>query len=127
VPALPNEPHFPRVEALKARRDRIVRRRRRLRREVKVAAMALIFALPTSTLLLSYWPAERPGRSLVAAIPASPEFESNPDDPAYRPLVTISLEPAAGERLPDFTPPVVRPSGFLLPDRGPEEPAHAGG
>lgn len=129
VPALPPEPHFRRgPHSLRGRSMPPTRRRRRLRREVRVAALALLFALPTAGLLLRFGPTvpERPtpDSTLVASIP---DVRLAAEEPSVQTWVTISLEPAAGDRIPDLQTPVVRPSGFLLPDHGSEEPAHAGG
>ncbi len=96
-----------------------------------MAALALLFSVPMVGALLRFWPAgasaEGTDATLVASIPAVPDRESISEELAIRSWVTISLEPAAGDRIPDFQPPVVRPAGFLLPDHGSEEPTHAGG
>ncbi len=43
----------------------------------------------------------------------------------FRPTISISIEPAARTPYADAESPVVFP-GYLLPDDGREEPAHAG-
>jgi hypothetical protein len=131
VPSLPARQAFAGPSSMGARRRSSPRRRRRLRREVRVAALALLFCVPIAGLSLTFWPSESrsetPASSLAASLPILPETGRMPEGPTARSLVTISLEPAAGDRLPEFEPPVVRPAGFLLPDLGSEDPAHAGG
>jgi hypothetical protein len=111
-------------------------RRRRLRREVRVAGSALLFCVPMAFALVTAW---GPRPTSGAATP--PVFEPRPvvvasaaelAEPApveaARPLATISFEPMPENPRPEVqVVPVVRPAGFLLPDDGPEEPAHAGG
>ena len=130
VPALPVEPKPSHLHA-SVRSPGPIRRRRRLRREVRVAALALLFSVPMVGVSLKFWPSssvpEASSPTLVASIPAGSDRDQTQEDLPVRPWVTISLEPAAGERVPEFQPPVVRPAGFLLPDHGSEEPAHAGG
>lgn len=134
VPALAAPPRPERPQDLASyRRARLGRRRRRLRREVRVAALALSFSVPMIALLLRFWPSAPAAidpwpmpdapRSVAFSAPSEPD----PGPQALRPLVSISLEPASGDRISDFEVPEVRPAGFLLPDDGSEEPAHAGG
>lgn len=128
VPSLPTGPRVPRPSV---RPLGPVRRRRRLRREVRVAALALLFSVPMVGISLKFWPSgsstEASIPMLVASMPPVSDLGQNAEDSPIRSWVTISLEPAAGNRVPEFQPPVVRPAGFLLPDHGSEEPAHAGG
>lgn len=132
VPALPSETRASRPSSTNTQWPSSVRhRRRRLRREVRVAALALCFSVPIAGLLLNFWPSESPretpDHTLMASIPSITESDQDSVKSVVRPWVTISLEPAAGDRISDFQSPVVRPAGFLLPDHGSEEPAHAGG
>ena len=69
----------------------------------------------------------------AASIPAgySRSAASRLDDRATAPaapVISLSIEPAGGSSVPGAgleTPPVILP-GYLLPDDGSEEPAHAG-
>ncbi len=95
------------------------------RREVRVAGYTLLTALPlafASALLLG-------GRStaLLGSVgPAAPVARVSSDMAAtyHPPVISITIEPA-GLTPVEAEPPVVFP-GYLLPDDGPEEQAHAG-
>jgi hypothetical protein len=87
-------------------------RRRRLRREVRVAGTALLCGVPMAWMLLALGV----GRSEVVAAPERPAFTVS-DDP---PMVTISLEPAR-----ELSPPVVLEA--IVPDIDTEEAFNAGG
>ena len=111
------------------------RRGRRLRREVRVAASALIFALPMSWALMAFArigpdsssssssASISPPAALVAGLPKTPE----PSDDG--PGVTITLDPSAvaSPYAPASDAPTVMPAGYLVPDDdGSEDTAHAG-
>ena len=97
------------------------RGRRRIRREVRVAATTLLFAVPMSWALLFFvkiGPA--PGPTALA----SPLTVANASDPMEDgPRVTITLDPSAvaGSLEPEV--PIALPAGYLVPD---EDSAHAG-
>jgi hypothetical protein len=122
VPVVPELLH---AEASGQRRPRVARPgvrahspRRRLRREVRAAGLAILVAVPLTLACL------RPLMSRPTA-----EGESHPPvtaaDPLRPPAVSIFLEPSGLSPYVDVNPPVVLP-GYLLPDDGSEEPAHAG-
>ncbi|MDR3634281.1 MAG: hypothetical protein P4L84_10800 [Isosphaeraceae bacterium] len=101
------------------------RPRRRLRREVRWALYVMLAALPPVLSALAYWEGRhaalleiRAPHSVDAAPEAAPEPEPLP------PRISLSIEPAVP--LPPAEPaaPVIIP-GYLLPDDGLEEPAHA--
>lgn len=131
VPSLPDRQASARPSSTRVLRRNSPRRRRRLRREVRVAALTGLFCVPVAGLLLTFWPSESRSQmsasARAASLPSVSETTRTPELPPARSLVTISLEPSAEDRFPEFQHPVVRPAGFLLPDLGPEEPAHAGG
>ena len=110
-------PTLIRVPALPAARrvGTTTRRRRRLRREVKVAGTALLFGIPMAWSLLAFGPRAEAGRSEIApAVVAAPAA----DDGAS--MVTISLESD------ESRPPVLLQA--VVPADGAEEAAsHAGG
>lgn len=111
-------PTLIRVPALPAARRVGVttRRRRRLRREVKVAGTALLFGLPMAWTLLAFGPRAEAGRAEVARAVVEPA-SMGVDSPS---IVTISLE------ADEARPPVVLHA--IAPAEGPEEvAAHAGG
>jgi hypothetical protein len=98
-------------------------RRRRLRREVRMAGYVLAIALPLALALALLRGAPAVGRDGSGPAPRSPvATELRP------PGIRITLDPSALN--PQFEPEstVVLP-GYLLPDEGEgaEEPAHAGG
>ena len=93
--------------------DAIRPRRRRLRREVRLVGSALMMV---AFLAL--------GATLLRALPSSLADGAERSNIAARraPAVFLSIEAPGRET----EPPVVLP-GYLLPDDGTEEPAHAGG
>jgi hypothetical protein len=102
------------------------RRRRRLRREVRVAAYAMMLAAPLVSAPLWIW-GEWSSTAPRAARP-EPACAADGKDLAvahHPPVISISIEPATGVTGAEAEPPVVFP-GYLLPDDDSEEPAHAG-
>jgi hypothetical protein len=129
VPAVPLMPEGRSFRGVQARpwRSRIGghrgRVRRRLRREVRLAAYGLV-----SVVALAWAPqwflfqGRVPDLNWVAA----KRTRGNPAVAAgTRPAVTISIEPETMGPHADAESPVVFP-GILLPPDGSEEPAHAG-
>ena len=97
--------------------------RRRLRREVRVAASTLLFALPMSWALVVFAKiGPEPGRSGAMAPTATVAEAPAPIEDG--PRVTLGVEPAAPAE-PDHAP-IVVPAGYLIPDDGSEVSAHAG-
>jgi hypothetical protein len=99
---------------------RIRTRRRRLRREVRLAGYAFLLASPLA-LAAATLPAVRPGSGLEAGGGDLAATQAPP-------VISISLEPAGvlPQRAGDTeTAPVILP-GYLLPDDGSEESVHAG-
>jgi hypothetical protein len=138
VPALAGSRPHVRVRPARLRPRPVVgvpARRRRLRREVRVAGSALLFCVPMAFGLLTFWGPPRssagasaPSASIAASPAVAPQAESAARREASPPLATISFEPLVEPTRPeDPKVPVVRPAGYLLPDDGPEESAHAGG
>ncbi len=104
-------------------RVRPTKGRRRLRREVRVAASTLAFAAPMSWFLLGFAPlgpesstAARPAATADAAMPSG--------DPGPRVTITIDASPII-PLVRDA--PVVLPAGYVVPEDGPEVSSHAGG
>ena len=96
---------------------RPIRRRRRLRREVRVAACIVLVFMPLATAIGAWgFP---PARSLAAAESARPEG----DDDA--PMIRRSIKPMSGAGDGEPEPSVVLP-GYLLPAEGREEASHEG-
>jgi len=98
-------------------------RRRRLRKEVRLAGLTLMSVLPASLLLLTLGgarPVARPAVSQATGVPAAPAraVESC--------RVSLSFEPTGdpAPRAALVSVPVVFP-GYLLPGDGHEESAHA--
>lgn len=107
------------------------RRGRRLRREIRVAASAMIFAIPMSWALMAFAKIGPDPSSSVLENTADAHPENTSQPLAHGPRVTITLEPSAIAYPPDDAPrndiPTVMPAGYLVPDDGePEETAHAG-
>ena len=122
----------------------ISKRRRRLRRELRMAAAAMICLMPAAAMALaargfaathsgtaSGSPDRGQGLDLSApkrgGLLASAESRApDGDGLARRSWPTLSLEPLSADAEP--APPLVRPAGFLLPDDGHgfEESTHAG-
>jgi hypothetical protein len=98
------------------------RRRRRLRREVRVAGYAMMLMAPMMYAPLAMW-GERSSNEPRAVEPGSdcPELTTA----LHPPVISISIEPVAGSSCSEAEPPVVFP-GYLLPDNESEGPAHAG-
>ena len=108
-------------------RTQAVRRtRRRLRREVRLAAVALLVLLPVPlALAVTHWPAptsNRPASSPMLAIPAP---GGNATLGSLHAPVWLSVEPAGPTVDGQTDPPVVFP-GYLLPDDNHEESTHEG-
>jgi hypothetical protein len=98
--------------------------RRRLRREIRLAGYALMMAAPLTlaALLLAGAPATD-ARSADGSAGSRSRITASIRPPA----VFLSLEPAIlAPATSSPESPVVLP-GYLLPDDGFEEPAHAGG
>ena len=117
------------VPALSARdrhsqRPSARRGRRRIRREVRVVASTMLFALPMSWALLGFakvgsGPARPISAAPIAVADAPVSFEDGP-------RVTLSLEPSAVIEPTERDGPMAHPAGYLVPDHGSEETAHAG-
>jgi hypothetical protein len=98
------------------------RPRRRLKREIRMAAFACLAFAPI-LLAASVW-CLHPSRPLAAAEVATTSRTS--DEPESTPAaVLISIEPAVSANESESETPVVFP-GYLLPDDHREEPAHEG-
>lgn len=95
------------------------RRRRRLRREFRVAGSALAFTLPITWAFLTFGGGRPDARAM-------PPVAVRVDTSEARPVASITLEPALATYPPEAEAPIVRPAGYLLPADGSEEPAHAG-
>lgn len=95
------------------------RRRRRLRREFRVAGSALAFALPMAWAFLTCWG----GQPDAPSLPMGPTRVQAAE---VRPVATLTVEPALATYPQDSEAPIVRPAGYLLPDDGSEGVAHAG-
>jgi hypothetical protein len=111
------------------------RPRRRLKREVRLAARVVLGALCLA-FILSCGAVARSGQRpvrLLLSMPALPRLSvgsPHADDrsevwPPARPTVLLSIEPAGSAVESDEDSPVVLP-GYLLPDDLREEPAHEG-
>jgi hypothetical protein len=107
-----------------ARRSSPARRRRRLRKEVRVAGLTMMSVLPVGFLLLALGGAQPAPRSVKAAAPApapvapARTVEANRD-------ASVSLADAPIASVAAAPVPVVF-HDYLLPVDGPEEPDHAG-
>ena len=100
--------------------------RRRLRREIRLAGYALMMAAPLTlaALLLAGAPAADARSADGSAGPRSRITASIRPPAVFLSLEPAILLPATSTSSPES--PVVLP-GYLLPDDGFEEPAHAGG
>jgi hypothetical protein len=113
------------VPALTVSSRRISRpgtRRRRLRKEVRVAGLTMMSMLPLTLLLLTLGgagPTERPGIVVVNRVPAAPVGAEVIAD------VVLTFDTERTGPASTAIVPVVFP-GYLLPVDGLEEPAHAG-
>lgn len=108
--------------------------RRRLKKEVRVAAATLIFAMPLSwSLFALVGVGSTESSKPIANVAPRPVSEVRSEriaivEPSEEPRATIGL------RTPDAMPsqpaetevPVVLPADYLVPDEAPEETAHAG-
>jgi len=96
-------------------------RRRRLRKEVRVAGLTMMSVLPVGFLLLTLGGArlaDRPAKAVAA-------FATSHVGRDASPRVSLAFEPTSPERVSKASAPVVFP-GYLLPVDDPEELAHAG-
>ncbi len=93
--------------------DAVAPRRRRLRRKVRLTGCVLMMVAPLAL-----------AATLLHALPTATASDTDRSNIAARrpPAVFLSIEAPGRES----EPPVVFP-GYLLPDDGNEEPAHAGG
>jgi hypothetical protein len=133
VPILIQVPALPALAKVSARTGvrvrsatslRPQRRRRRLRREVRVAAYTVMLTVPM--LFSPFWF----GKGLSAIMPSSVPSESAAEGSRLAaghrpPVISISIEPTTGLSGSEAEPPVVFP-GYLLPDDDSEGPDHAG-
>lgn len=101
-------------------------RRRRLRREVRMIAMALIFAIPMSWAFVSVWQFQSANPKSDAPVPSGPAVSSELAIGTVVPRVSISLEAGSASGGLEFHAPVAVPAGYILPDDATQEPAHAG-
>jgi hypothetical protein len=100
--------------------------RRRLRREIRVAGYALLSVLPLALASASLLGGRQ--AAVFGAVRAAARGGSVGSDLARAlapPAISITIEPAGLSAPAEPEPPVVFP-GYLLPDDGPEESAHAG-
>jgi hypothetical protein len=97
-----------------------MRRRRRLRREVRMAGSALLLAVPLACTLMFLFAGD-PEPAGVPARLVGIEGCASADEILWQPA---SIAPALPTRKADA--PVVLPD-YVLPDDGAEEPTHAGG
>jgi hypothetical protein len=108
----------------------LVGRRRRLRREVRVTATAFLVVGPLGLAMAVFQGAGPPSQPAVAARLTGIEFVAGsfaPEEPHAQSLPVLA--PALRVSVPAKRPvdaAVVLP-GYVLPDDGSEEPAHAGG
>lgn len=107
------------------RRTGVTRRRRRLRREVRMAGSALMVVMPLTWVLFTFCgsqpepPAVQPRLMGVEGVPAS--FLAVDQVPWVRPVGERATTQACDDQTPVVLP------GYVLPEEGCEEPAHAGG
>jgi hypothetical protein len=123
VPALPAQGRVSRRSTVRPGTN-ASRRRRRLRREVRVAAYALAAAAPLFLVATMLW-AVQPPRTLASAAPGKLATDKDDRGTLRPPSISISIEPTILTPYAEVEPPVVFP-GYLLPDDGREEPANAG-
>lgn len=143
VPALPRArgaARRPSRQFASPSRSAGVRRRRRLRREVRVAGSAILFGVPMAWAMLTLWnpgtvadAAPQSARSAPVAVAAwSPDSGAEGSEPGAhardeRPWATLSLEPTRTGQPAELDTPIVEPAGYLLPAESGEETFHAGG
>jgi hypothetical protein len=125
----------------RSRRPQVVRPRRRLRRQVRLAGCALLTLAPLVSLCTLGW-SSRPNRILACSISdaletaAGPHGFADPHDQgrwgvrtgppiSSAGVVVLSIEPAAAAPGVDSEVPVIFP-GYVLPDDGLEDSAHEG-
>jgi hypothetical protein len=131
--AHPVMPILIQVPALRApvQRTRPVRtRRRRLRKEVRVAGLTMMSVLPVGFLLLALGgaqPIERPMPQQAVSAPqkASNEIRRDTANPPLLAVASPALETSAAYQSATTSVPVVF-RGYLLPADGPEEPEYEG-
>ena len=126
VPAVPSLERASRRATARLQR-RPAARRRRLRREVRMAGYTLMMTAPLILASLLLW-GGRPAVSMAATRPVGDcvSDDGRADLAAARPpAISISIESATLSPCSEAEPPVVLP-GYLLPDDHCEEPAHAG-
>jgi hypothetical protein len=130
VPALPAlmGPSARSSLRVKARTSSSLRpqRRRRLRREVRVAAYAMMLMAPMMYAPLALW-GERSSNTKPAESPGPERPMDGPEltSALHPPVISISIEPVVGAPSSEAEPPVVFP-GYLLPDNDSEGTVHAG-
>jgi hypothetical protein len=127
VEALPVLISIPNL-ATSGRGPRPKARRRRLRREARVAAYALLAILPASMALVAFGGERLP--TLAAGLTVERRAASTPesDEPAPRAAAVISLEPLEPVIVTvrrELEAPVILP-GILLPADTPEESSDGG-
>lgn len=127
VPAIPSSTRSTqRVSFRNFRRP--ATRRRRLRREVRMAGYTLLMASPLLLASLLLW-GGRPTVSMASA--RTPEAEARDCDAkdlaaaSRPPTISLSIEPSGLTPIVEVESPVVLP-GYLLPDDGCEDTHHAG-
>jgi hypothetical protein len=131
--ARPIMPILIQVPALRAplpRPARVRTRRRRLRKEVRVAGLTMMSVLPVGLLLLALGGAQPVERPLPEQVSTAPQKASNVirRDAANPPLLAIAtpnVEASAPSPSASTCVPVVF-RGYLLPAEGPEEPEYEG-
>lgn len=110
----------PNVATVRRSPVRSASRRRRLRREIRVAAYGVLTALPLSWAIIA--------TGVFGVAPSTPAVASAEADDS--PIVSITLGPPAPASafLATALEPVrtVTLPGYLLPDEGPEGAEHAG-
>lgn len=127
-PVLPVLIQVPRVSARSRTAGRwspraATRPRRRLRREVRWTAYALLALFPPALSALAYWEGRQ--AALLEIRGPSAEVKADPEPEPLPPRISLSIEPAPTLAPAESEAPVVIP-GYLLPDDGLEEAAHAG-
>jgi hypothetical protein len=121
-PIMPILIQVPALTASSRRMSRPGTRRRRLRKEVRVAGFTMMSILPLTFLFLTLGgarPSDRPTMAVVDRLPAVTGGAEVIAD------VVLTFDTERTGTAPTATVPVVFP-GYLLPVDGLEEPAHAG-
>jgi hypothetical protein len=129
-PVMPILIQVPALRAPLRRPARVRTRRRRLRKEVRVAGLTMMSVLPVGLLLLALGGAQPIERPLPEQVSTAPQKASNVirRDAANPPLLAIatpSVEASAPIPSASTCVPVVF-RGYLLPAEGPEEPEYEG-